>query len=200
MVRTRRRLSSPSPQPLNARSNFWFSFPRRCVRTVDACCCAARSKPVALCCCTGKEMTRLSTWWAASPSCPKVKRTCCCGTERTTSASCTRLARIVRSCGSGRLPSSITVPVGLFFLSQHQLQHLTECHEFSLVLILLTSFFFYFFFYYPIFGFRLSTKLQGRSLGKSKTSHFVLRVEDEQVNVFRLSLCSLCRQDGTQRV
>lgn len=41
-----------------------------------------------------------------------------------------------------------------------------------------------------MFGFRLSTKLQGRSLRKRKTPHFVFRVEDEQVSVF--VVCVVC--------
>lgn len=116
-------------------SSFWFNFFRDVVSELPKRVVVQHAaNPLLVSCCTGKEMTRLSTWWAASPSCPKVKRTCCCGTERTTSASCTLLAKIARSSGLGRPPSSITVPVGDFY-------NCTHCHEFQLVLILLTSFF-----------------------------------------------------------
>lgn len=60
-------------------------------------------------CTSGKGTIRLSTWWAASPSCRRARRTCCCVTGRMTSVSCTQHARTVLSCGWGLQPSSTTV-------------------------------------------------------------------------------------------
>lgn len=60
---------------------------------------------------TGKETTRSSIWWDASPSSRRARKTCCSATARTTSASCIPPARTAHSSGSGRPPSSITVLV-----------------------------------------------------------------------------------------
>lgn len=59
--------------------------------------------------CTGRETIRSSTWWAASLSSRPARRTCCYATGRTTSASCTPLAKTAPSSGSDPPLSSITV-------------------------------------------------------------------------------------------
>lgn len=72
---------------------------------------------------TGKEMTRSSTWWDASLSSQRARKTCCSGTARTTSASCIQPARTVRSSGWGRLRSSIMVLILSLYVHQSNILH-----------------------------------------------------------------------------
>lgn len=107
----------------------------------------------AMCCFTGKEMTRSSTWWDASPSSQRARKTCCSGTARMTSASCIQPARTVRSSGWGQLRSSIMVLLLKFssdrvLLWQHYVKpgHVFSCEKIVLfpLLVISSTFFFIF--------------------------------------------------------